>query len=87
MKTYRAIEQRLIRLEQQSRSNGAGGYELWLDDDDGWLLGPTGERITQAEFDARYPDPIDIGGVDRPPLRVVINRLPPRGEADEEHTA
>ncbi len=78
MRTRRS---RLLRLEQRHRPQ-PGGFELWLDDDDGWLLGPNGERITQEEFERRYPDSIDIGGMERQPLRVVVNRLPPRGDDD-----
>jgi hypothetical protein len=53
---YRDIERRLQCLEVQT-GGGEGGaaYELWIDDDPGWVLGPNGARLTQEEF-ARYTE-------------------------------
>ncbi len=46
------------------------GSDVWINDDP--LLGPNGEEMSQVEFEARYPDAIDIGG-------------PVEGSRDESH--
>ncbi len=54
----RTIERRLHALEQQHR--GPGGFEVWIGDDP--MFGPNWEELSRAEFEALYPDAIDIGG-------------------------
>ncbi len=55
----RTLERRLHALEQQQR--GPEGFEVWIGDDDA-MLGPNGEQLSRAEFDALYREVIDIGG-------------------------
>jgi len=44
----RELERRLRRLELAS--SGPGKVELWIDQADGTLIGPNGERITEEAF-------------------------------------
>jgi hypothetical protein len=41
-------ERRLWRLEMAS--SGSGAIEVWFNQDDGTLCGPSGERITREAF-------------------------------------
>ncbi len=56
----RTLERRLHALEQQQR--GPEGFEVWVGTEDDDMLGPNGEQLSRAEFDALYREVIDIGG-------------------------
>jgi hypothetical protein len=62
MKT--ALWNRLARVEERARPDDDGRYELWVGTGDDDMLSPTGEVISLAEFERRYPDAIDLGGPD-----------------------
>ncbi len=40
----------LVRLEAQYADDDGGGFEVWIDDSEGWMLGPNGERLLATEF-------------------------------------
>ncbi len=57
----KTLQRRLEALEQQHGDNG--GYEIWLGTGEGDdLIGPNDEILSAAEFEARSPNAIDIGG-------------------------
>jgi hypothetical protein len=59
---YSDLERRLQRLEAQRGEDDGSAFELWVDDGDGWLLGPNGERMLADEVAELGLWVIDIGG-------------------------
>jgi hypothetical protein len=49
----RDLERRLRRLEYADTRSGA--IEVWIEQGDGTLCGPRGERMTREAFDLLYP--------------------------------
>ncbi len=57
----RQQHRRLHQLEQQAHPTHRS-FEVWVGTNEDDMLGPTGEIISLAEFERRYPDAIDISG-------------------------
>ena len=51
---------RLARVEEQAQPDDDGRFALWVGTGEDDQLSPTGDVLTLAEFERRYPDAVDL---------------------------